>query len=92
MYKIKPHGVAPRLCQVVFSQTSQLPPKIYKSRELKLFEIPPSPHTYKMSVQEHKVVTELPGPKSQECAKQLGTVFDARAVQFVADYENSSGN
>lgn len=39
-----------------------------------------------------KVVTKFPGPASQAAVKLLDTVFDARTVYFVADYEKSTGN
>ncbi|KAF3994165.1 hypothetical protein FT663_00135 [Candidozyma haemuli var. vulneris] len=39
-----------------------------------------------------EVKTAFPGPKSQEAVKSLDTVFDARPVYFVADYEKSNGN
>lgn len=45
-----------------------------------------------MSVLQNKVTTDLPGPQSKASAEELGHVFDARAVQFVADYEKSEGN
>lgn len=38
------------------------------------------------------LVTDFPGPKSQDAVKALGKVFDARPVYFVADYEKSVGN
>ena len=41
---------------------------------------------------EHKVVTEVPGPKSKAAAKNLDGFFDSRAVHFVVDYDNSEGN
>lgn len=41
---------------------------------------------------EPKLVTSFPGPKSQSAVKSLDSVFDARPVYFVADYEKSSGN
>ncbi|KAF2147643.1 4-aminobutyrate aminotransferase [Myriangium duriaei CBS 260.36] len=36
--------------------------------------------------------TDLPGPKSKAAAAELDALFDARAVQVVADYESSCGN
>ncbi|KAL8352595.1 hypothetical protein RB601_002759 [Gaeumannomyces tritici] len=38
------------------------------------------------------VITEVPGPLSKASTKELNSVFDARAVHFVVDYEKSSGN
>lgn len=38
------------------------------------------------------LATSFPGPKSQAAVKTLDTVFDARPVYFVADYEKSQGN
>lgn len=38
------------------------------------------------------VVTDVPGPKSKAEVKKLGGFFDSRAVQFVVDYNKSSGN
>lgn len=43
-------------------------------------------------IQEHNVLTEVPGPLSKAMVKKLDAVFDARAVHFVADYEASEGN
>ena len=37
------------------------------------------------------VTTEVPGPISKATVKKLDAFFDARAVQFVVDYEKSSG-
>lgn len=45
------------------------------------------PHTI-----EHKVTTAIPGPKSQAISNELNSVFDARAIHFVVDYDKSSGN
>lgn len=36
--------------------------------------------------------TEIPGPISKEGSKKLGSVWDARAVHFVVDYDQSEGN
>lgn len=41
---------------------------------------------------EHSVTTEVPGPMSKASQKKLDTVFDARAVHFVVDYEKSHDN
>jgi 4-aminobutyrate aminotransferase/(S)-3-amino-2-methylpropionate transaminase len=38
------------------------------------------------------VVSQSPGPKSQDGIKALGTVFDSRPTYFIADYEKSVGN
>jgi 4-aminobutyrate aminotransferase/(S)-3-amino-2-methylpropionate transaminase len=43
-------------------------------------------------IQVHKIVTQIPGPKSAEMAQELDAVFDARAVHFVVDYDNSEDN
>lgn len=52
-----------------------------------------SSSTFSMpGVLNHSVVTEVPGPLSKASSKKLNTVFDARAVNFVVDYEKSSGN
>ncbi|KFY18618.1 hypothetical protein V493_08464 [Pseudogymnoascus sp. VKM F-4281 (FW-2241)] len=40
----------------------------------------------------NNVTAEFPGPKSKAAVKQLNSFFDARAVHFVVDYGNSSGN
>ena len=42
-------------------------------------------------VLEPTVTTQVPGPVSQATAKELHNVFDARAINFVADYKKSSG-
>ncbi|KZF24282.1 4-aminobutyrate aminotransferase [Xylona heveae TC161] len=39
-----------------------------------------------------EVHTAIPGPESKNIQSQLDGVFDARAVQFVVDYEKSIGN
>ncbi len=36
--------------------------------------------------------TEVPGPVSIACIKELDTVFDSRPVHFVVDYDKSEGN
>jgi 4-aminobutyrate aminotransferase/(S)-3-amino-2-methylpropionate transaminase len=41
---------------------------------------------------ESSVVAEIPGPLSKAAAKQLDSVWDSRAVYFVADYDKSEGN
>ncbi|KAF4981557.1 hypothetical protein FZEAL_2666 [Fusarium zealandicum] len=41
---------------------------------------------------ENPVTTEIPGPVSKASAKRLDTIFDARAVHFVVDYNKSQGN
>lgn len=43
------------------------------------------------SALKQSVGIEAPGPRSKAAAKQLGTVWDSRAVHFVVDYEKSSG-
>ncbi|KAL2885492.1 4-aminobutyrate aminotransferase [Ceratocystis lukuohia] len=45
-----------------------------------------------MSVLEPSVSTAVPGPQTQAAIQALGEVFDARAVQIVADYDKSEGN
>lgn len=55
-------------------------------------KVPAHVYFFIMSVLQNKVTTDLPGPQSKASAEQLGHVFDARAVQFVADYEKSEGN
>ncbi|KAJ4141476.1 4-aminobutyrate transaminase [Fusarium equiseti] len=37
---------------------------------------------------ENAVRTEIPGPVSKASSKRLDTIFDARAVHFVVDYDN----
>ncbi|KAH8657916.1 4-aminobutyrate aminotransferase [Xylariales sp. PMI_506] len=44
------------------------------------------------AVLEHSIITEVPGPQSKALQKQLDAFVDARTVQFVVDYEQSSGN
>lgn len=44
------------------------------------------------SIQEHHVVTQVPGPLTKRAIEKLDTVFDARAVHLVADYDKSDGN
>jgi 4-aminobutyrate aminotransferase/(S)-3-amino-2-methylpropionate transaminase len=36
--------------------------------------------------------TSLPGPKSQELAKELDKVFDTRSMNMIGDYNKSFGN
>lgn len=36
--------------------------------------------------------TEIPGPVSKEGSSKLNSVWDARAVHFVVDYDQSQGN
>ncbi|KAM0347174.1 hypothetical protein ACHAPU_005115 [Fusarium lateritium] len=40
------------------------------------------------SFEEIPVRTEIPGPVSKASTKRLDTIFDARAVHFVVDYDN----
>lgn len=35
---------------------------------------------------------EIPGPVSKQGSSKLNTVWDARAVHFVVDYDQSEGN
>ncbi|SPJ82314.1 probable UGA1 - 4-aminobutyrate aminotransferase (GABA transaminase) [Fusarium torulosum] len=44
------------------------------------------------SFAETTVRTEIPGPISKANTKRLDTIFDARAVHFVVDYNKSEGN
>lgn len=37
------------------------------------------------------VITQVPGPVSKATSDQLNTIFDARAVHFVVDYDKSEG-
>lgn len=37
-------------------------------------------------------VTEIPGPLSKATTKKLDSIWDARAVHFVVDYDKSDGN
>jgi 4-aminobutyrate aminotransferase/(S)-3-amino-2-methylpropionate transaminase len=41
---------------------------------------------------ENAVRTEIPGPVSKASSKDLDTIFDARAVHFVVDYDKSHDN
>lgn len=43
-------------------------------------------------VLEVSVATEVPGPLSKGASSKLDTIFDARAVHFVVDYDKSEGN
>ncbi|KAL5596959.1 hypothetical protein BROUX41_006368 [Berkeleyomyces rouxiae] len=45
-----------------------------------------------MSVLEPSVSTAIPGPQTKAAIEKLGEIFDARAVQIVADYDKSEGN
>lgn len=38
------------------------------------------------------VISQVPGPVSKATSEKLNTIFDARAVHFVVDYEKSNGN
>jgi 4-aminobutyrate aminotransferase/(S)-3-amino-2-methylpropionate transaminase len=38
------------------------------------------------------VKTQIPGPKSSECLKELDRVFDTRSTNMLADYTKSYGN
>lgn len=44
------------------------------------------------SFAETTIRTEIPGPISKANTKRLDTIFDARAVHFVVDYNKSEGN
>lgn len=37
------------------------------------------------------MISQVPGPVSKATSDQLNTIFDARAVHFVVDYEKSNG-
>ncbi len=39
-----------------------------------------------------RVSTAIPGPKGQQALEELDRIFDARSVNFVADYRRSMGN
>lgn len=36
-------------------------------------------------------INQVPGPVSKATSDKLNTIFDARAVHFVVDYEKSEG-
>lgn len=39
-----------------------------------------------------KMVTDLPGPKSQQRAKELDHLFDTKSLNMIVDYKKSIGN
>jgi 4-aminobutyrate aminotransferase/(S)-3-amino-2-methylpropionate transaminase len=39
-----------------------------------------------------QTLIQVPGPVSKATTEQIDSVFDARAVYFVTDYDKSSGN